>query len=86
MNGFCLALTSVETTTTTPFCETRPCFVSNVQRCIPPIEICDGEIFCDDRSDENGQYFPTDPKCQTMSINEENRLNEKNSSRFLLHP
>lgn len=76
-----LALTSVETTTTTPFCETRLCFVSNVQRCIPPSEICDGEIYCDDRSDENGRYFPDDPKCKTTGMNDKNHLS---SQKFMM--
>ena len=49
--------------TTTPFCDTRLCAVMNVQRCIPQVEICDGEKFCDDGTDEIGKLFPNVARC-----------------------
>ena len=55
--------------TTTPFCTTRLCLVSDVQRCIPEEEICDGEKFCNDGTDENAGLFPNVPRCQVTGMN-----------------
>lgn len=53
--------------TTSPFCETRLCRVMGFQQCIPPIDICDGENFCDDGTDENGELFPDIERCRRTS-------------------
>ncbi|CAF4434294.1 unnamed protein product, partial [Rotaria sp. Silwood2] len=61
--------TSIPTSpaTTTPFCKTRLCFVLNVERCIPENELCDGEVFCDDGTDEIPSLFPSIDKCQATT-------------------
>jgi hypothetical protein len=52
---------------TTPFCDTRLCLVSNVEQCISEEDICDGEKFCDDGTDEIPDYFPTVARCHPSS-------------------
>ena len=63
-----LALTTA--VTTTPFCDTRLCLVLGVERCIPVVDICDGEKFCDNGTDENRSLFPNIDRChQTTGTN-----------------
>jgi hypothetical protein len=46
--------------------------VLGVQQCISVNDICDGEKYCDDGTDEIAAYFPTYPSCQIISMNNEN--------------
>ena len=39
--------------------------VLGVEHCIPPVEVCDGEKYCDDQSDESPSKFPNNPNCTT---------------------
>ncbi len=55
--------------TTTPFCNTRLCLVMNVERCIPEVELCDAEKYCDDGTDEISELFPGAPPCQVTGMN-----------------
>ncbi|CAF3426792.1 unnamed protein product [Rotaria socialis] len=48
---------------TTPFCDTGLCLALNVERCIPVDELCDGEKFCDDGTDEIPILFPGFAAC-----------------------
>lgn len=58
---FCLDVTT--TATTTSYCDTRRCLVLQVERCIPKSELCDGEKYCDDGTDEIPSLFPDVSKC-----------------------
>lgn len=73
--------------TTTPFCTTRLCLVSDVQRCIPEEEICDKEKFCNDGTDENASLFPNVPRCQVTGINHgfDGQLHTNNSPVIFHH-
>lgn len=65
--NFCFFL---EISSTTPFCETRVCSVLGIDRCIPMVDICDGERFCDDGTDEEGVLFPNVPRCNPTTSNQ----------------
>ncbi|CAF2003035.1 unnamed protein product [Rotaria magnacalcarata] len=53
---------------TTPFCDTGLCLVLNVERCIPVDELCDGEKFCDDGTDEISILFPGFGNCIQTTV------------------
>jgi len=53
------------TTTTIAICNTATCLVDGVEVCIPEQEICDGEKYCDDETDECAEEFPNNPNCTT---------------------
>lgn len=53
----------LEPTTTTAFCNTTTCLLGGVEVCIPEEEICDGEKYCDDGTDEYAKEFPNNPNC-----------------------
>lgn len=59
------ATVTTQSTKTTTTCDTIVCDILGQPSCVPPPEICDGQIICDNGADEIPDIFPNNPNCKS---------------------